>query len=313
MTLPAHTRLQVPEGEAGIRLDSWIAGALDELSRARVQALIKEGSIRFADGAPIKPHAKTVVGSELIVDMPPPQAVELEPEDIPLDVLYEDRDLIVINKPAGLVVHPAPGHASGTLVNALLFHCTDLEGVGGELRPGIVHRLDRDTSGVMVVAKCQSSMDALGRQFSEREVEKAYTAVVHGVPHPGVGRIETQIGRSSRDRKKMSATPKRGRDAVTAFRVTEAFTDFCCMQIGIETGRTHQIRVHMAHIGHPVVGDAVYGGRYSRRPLPTPVSRQMLHAATLAFNHPGTGEHVTFEAPLPADMLALLAALREEH
>ena len=313
MTSPAQTRLLVPEGDAGVRLDSWIAGALDDLSRARVQALIKNGSIRFADGSPIKPHAKAVAGSEVVVDVPPPQAVAIEPEDIPLDVLHEDGDLIVINKPAGLVVHPAPGHAGGTLVNALLFHCTDLEGVGGELRPGIVHRLDRDTSGVMVVAKRQSAMDALGRQFSERHVEKTYVALVHGVPHPGVGRIETQIGRSSRDRKQMTATPRRGRDAATHFHVTEAFTDFCCMQIGIETGRTHQIRVHMATIGHPVVGDAVYGGRYSRRPLPAPANRQMLHAASLSFDHPGTGERVTYEAPLPDDMLALLAALRGDR
>lgn len=313
MASPAQTRLLVSDGDAGVRLDSWIAGALDDLSRARVQALIKSGSIRFADGSPIKSHAKTVAGSEIVVDMPPAQAVAIEPEDIPLDVLHEDGDLIVINKPAGLVVHPAPGHASGTLVNALLFHCTDLEGVGGELRPGIVHRLDRDTSGVMVVAKCQSAMEALGRQFSERHVEKTYMALVHGVPHPGVGRIETQIGRSSRDRKKMSATPRHGRDAVTNFHITEAFTDFCCMQIGIETGRTHQIRVHMAHIGHPVVGDAVYGGRYSRRSLPAPASRQMLHAATLSFDHPGTDDHVTYEAPLPDDMLSLLSALRGDR
>jgi 23S rRNA pseudouridine1911/1915/1917 synthase len=304
------TRLHVSADEAGARLDVWIAGELGDLSRARVQALIKSGAILFADGTPVKPHAKTTPGMELVVNMPPPQPVATEAEDIPLNVLHEDADLIVINKPAGLVVHPAPGHASGTLVNALLFHCRDLEGVGGERRPGIVHRLDRDTSGVMVVAKRQSAMDALARQFSDRHVEKAYMAIVHGVPHPGVGRIETQIGRSSRDRKKMSATPRSGRDAATSFRVTEAFTNFCCVRVGIETGRTHQIRVHMAHIGHPVVGDVVYGGRYSRRPLPTPVSRQMLHAAILTFDHPGTGERVTYEAPLPADMLALLAALR---
>ncbi len=311
MESAAPIHCSVSAEQAGIRLDVWLAEALGVLSRARIQALMKSGAIHFVDGRAVKPHAKTVAGMELVVNVPPAQPVAIEPEDIPLDILYEDSDLVVINKSAGIVVHPAPGHASGTLVNALLFHCTELEGVGGELRPGIVHRLDRDTSGVMVVAKRQSAMEALTRQFSERQVEKEYVAIVHGVPHPGVGRIETQIGRSSRDRKKMSATPARGRDAVTNFRVTEAFTDFCCMRVGIETGRTHQIRVHMAHIEHPIVGDAVYGGRYARRPLPAPAPRQMLHAARLTINHPGSGEHVTYEAPLPADMLKLLAALRD--
>ena len=313
MASAEDTRLHVSAAEAGGRLDAWIAEEIDGLSRVRVQALIKSGAIRCVDGSLVKPHAKTTPDMELIVDMPPPQSVVIEPEDIALDVLHEDGDLIVINKPAGLVVHPAPGHMSGTLVNALLFHCSDLTGVGGELRPGIVHRLDRDTSGVMVVAKCQSAMEALARQFSERHVDKEYVAILHGVPHPGVGRVETQIGRSSRDRKKMSATPRHGRDAASSFRVTEAFSEFCCVRVGIETGRTHQIRVHMAHIGHPVVGDSVYGGRYSRRLLPVPVSRQMLHAAILTFDHPRTGERVTYEAQLPADMLALLAALRANH
>ncbi len=305
-----RSNCRVPDDKAGIRLDVWLAETFAELSRARIQSLIKTGAIRFADGSAVKPHTKTSVGMELVVEVPPAQAVAIEPEDIPLDVLHEDTDLVVINKSAGLVVHPAPGHADGTLVNALLFHCKDLEGVGGELRPGIVHRLDRDTSGVMVVAKRQAAMDALTRQFRERQVEKEYVAIVHGVPHLGVGRIETEIGRSTRDRKKMSATPARGRDAATTFRITEAFADFCCMRVGIETGRTHQIRVHMAHIGHPVVGDAVYGGRYSRRPLPVAVNRQMLHSASLVLTHPATGERIRYEAPLPPDMASLLTALR---
>jgi 23S rRNA pseudouridine1911/1915/1917 synthase len=304
------THISVPDEKAGMRLDVWITAALD-MSRSRVQALIKSGDIRLADGTAVKPNMKTVAGAELVVDAPEPAPVDIVAEDIPLDVLYEDADLIVINKAAGLVVHPAPGHPDGTLVNALLFHCHDLEGIGGELRPGIVHRLDRDTSGVMVVAKRESSMDSLTRQFRDREVEKEYVAVLHGVPHPGVGRVETLIGRSSRDRKKMSVQDTHGRTAITTYHLSEVFDGFCFMKIGIETGRTHQIRVHMAHIGNPVVGDSVYGGRRERNiVLPVPVKRQMLHAASLTIEHPSSGKRLTFEAPMAPDMVLLLDALR---
>jgi 23S rRNA pseudouridine1911/1915/1917 synthase len=298
-----------PENE-GRRLDAWIAAEVAALSRVRVQAMLKSGAIHFADGAAMKAQTKAVAGMQIVVEILPPEPVTVEAEDIPLDVLYEDADLIVINKPAGLVVHPAPGHASGTLVNALLFHCADLAGVGGELRPGIVHRLDRDTSGVMIVAKCQSAMDSLGRQFHDRKVEKEYVAILHGIPRPGVGRIETLIGRSRHDRKMMGVQSTHGRNAITSYRLTEAFGEFCFVKVGIETGRTHQIRVHMSHIGNPVVGDAVYGGRYNRRPLPATVDRQMLHAAMLTFDHPTSGERLTFEAPLAPDIVGLLSALR---
>ena len=298
-----------PENE-GRRLDAWIAAEVAALSRVRVQAMLKSGAIHFADGAAVKAHTKAVAGMQIVVEILPPEPVTVEAEDIPLDVLYEDADLIVINKPAGLVVHPAPGHSSGTLVNALLFHCADLAGVGGELRPGIVHRLDRDTSGVMIVAKCQSAMDSLGRQFHDRQVEKEYVAILHGIPRPGVGRIETLIGRSRHDRKMMGVQSTHGRNAITSYRLTEAFGEFCFVKVGIETGRTHQIRVHMSHIGHPVVGDSVYGGRYNRRPLPATVDRQMLHAAMLTFDHPTSGERLTFEAPLAPDIVGLLSALR---
>ncbi len=304
------SEVTVPLEQAGLRLDVWLTANLD-MSRARVQSLIKSDAIRLVNGTSVKANMKTVEGMKLTVEAPEPTPVDIVAEDIPLDVLYEDADLIAINKSAGLVVHPAPGHPSGTLVNALLYHCKDLEGVGGELRPGIVHRLDRDTSGVIVVAKRESSMDSLSRQFREREVKKEYVAVLHGVPHPGLGRVETLIGRSSRDRKKMAVQESQGRIAITSYHLTEVFGGFCFTKIGIETGRTHQIRVHMAHIGHPVVGDSVYGGRRERNiVLPVPVKRQMLHAASLTIEHPSSGERLTFEAPLPPDMVLLLDALR---
>ena len=303
-------QLCVDADHEGERLDIWITSQVDMLSRTRVKALIKSGAIHFADGTAVKPHAQTVAGMQVVVVLQPAEPVLIVAEDIALDILYEDRDVIVVNKPVGLVVHPAPGHPNGTLVNALLFHCGDLAGVGGELRPGIVHRLDRDTSGVIIAAKCQSAMDSLTQQFHDRLVEKAYFAILHGVPHPGLGRIETQIGRSNHDRKMMSTQTSRGRDAITNYHLVEAFSEFCTVNIGIETGRTHQIRVHMAHIGHPVVGDSVYGGRHNRRVLPLVVKRQMLHAAKLTISHPTSGERLTFEAPLAPDMSALLSALR---
>ena len=303
-------QLTVLPEDAGKRFDVWLASAVDDLSRVRIQALIKTGNIHFRDGSAVKPHTKTVAGLHVVVTIPPVEPVSIAAEDIPLDILHEDQDVIVINKPAGLVVHPAPGHFSGTLVNALLFHCTDLAGVGGELRPGIVHRLDRDTSGVMVVAKSQLAMDSLSKQFHDRLVQKEYIAIVHGIPHPGVGRIETMIGRSSHDRKMMSTQAKHGRNAISNYRLTEVLGGFGVVSVGIETGRTHQIRVHMAHIGHPVVGDAVYGGRYNRRALPRPVPRQMLHAARLCLEHPSSGERLTFEAPVAPDMHELLCAFR---
>jgi len=303
--------LCVSADDCGGRLDVWLTSLLPELSRARVQALLKNGSIRFANGAAVKANLKTTAGMKLTVRMPEPEPVEILPQDIPLDVIYEDSDLIVVNKPAGLVVHPAPGHHSGTLVNALLYHCKDLGGVGGELRPGIVHRLDRDTSGVMVIAKNQSAMDSLSEQFREREVAKCYLAIIHGVPHPGVGRIETEIGRSSHDRKKMSVNPSSGgRIAVSNYRITEVLGDYSLAEVRIETGRTHQIRVHMAHIGHHIVGDRVYGKRGEKERLPLAVGRQMLHAAELSFEHPQSRERMTFHADMPNDMQELLAALR---
>jgi 23S rRNA pseudouridine1911/1915/1917 synthase len=296
--------------DAGLRLDVWLARVSSGLSRARVQGLLKAGHIAAA-GRIL--HASTTVTPGLVVEVtvPPPVKPEsLTAESIPLNVLHEDADIMVLDKPPGLVVHPAAGHATGTMVNAILHHCPNLPGIGGERRPGIVHRLDKDTSGVMVVAKSQRAIDDLVRQFQSRDVRKEYVAIVFGHPHHAERRIETLIGRSTHDRKKMSALPASGRPAISHYRVEEILGEFSLVRVRIETGRTHQIRVHMAHIGHPVLGDASYGGRRSRANIPVPVSRQMLHAAILTFTHPVSRERLTFTAPLPPDMESALAALR---
>lgn len=302
----------IAPGDAGERLDAWLARTVPEHSRARWQQLIRAGGVRV-NGVARKPNHRLAAGDRVEFDAPPPPApIALTPEAIPLSVLYEDADVLVINKPPGLVVHPAVGHERGTLVNALLHHCADLDGIGGEQRPGIVHRLDQDTSGVMVVAKNETAMRRVGNQFRNREVRKEYQALVWGCPEPPQGRIETRIGRSSGNRKKMSARAPGGRPAVTHYRTVEDYGPVSLLAVRIETGRTHQIRVHMAYIGHPVVGDAMYG-RGRRDPLPAPAERQMLHAATLAFTHPTTGDRLEFVAPLPDDMRRLIAALRAQR
>ena len=304
----------VPGNETGTRLDIWLtqqASACQALalSRARIQALIHDGHVTV-NGRMIKEHHQIHPGDIVKLVIPPPVATMLIPEAIPLDILYEDADLLVINKPAGLVVHPAAGHASGTLVNALLHHCGSLAAIGGEQRPGIVHRLDRDTSGIMVVAKSDRALAGLMNQFKQRTIHKNYVALVWGHPSPAQGTIETLIGRHRTDRKKMAAQPKTGRAAVTHYEISERFGDISLVRIRLETGRTHQIRVHMAHRGFPVVGDAQYG-RHSARSLPSSVARQMLHAETLAFMHPVTGKPLTCTEPWPADLKALVAALRK--
>lgn len=303
--------LTVAADDARQRLDTWLHEQLPDYSRSRLQGLIKKGHV-VMDGAKVRPHSPTRAGAVVTITCPPAKPVELAPENIPLDILYEDHDLVVVNKPPGLVVHPAVGNWTGTLVNALLHHCRDLVGVGGELRPGIVHRLDKDTSGVMVVAKNDSALQGLVDQFKAGAVKKEYAALVRGVPRPPNSRIETLIGRSRQDRKKMSAQPPRGRIAVTHYEVAEAFADVAAhVAVRIETGRTHQIRVHMAHIGHPVLGDTVYGRNKPLDNLGTP-DRQMLHAKRLAFTHPGEGKALAFEAPLPDDIQEWLNRLREE-
>ena len=293
--------------DRGLRLDAWLARRLPGLSRARIQALIARGSITAQD-RPVKPSLKVAPGLTVSIVIPPPEPAGPRPEAIPLAVVYEDSDIVVIDKPPGLVVHPAAGHATGTLVNALLHRCPDLQGIGGELRPGIAHRLDRDTSGLLVAAKNDAALSGLQAQFKEHEVRKVYLALVAGRPDPPAGRIETLIGRSTHDRKKMSARPARGRPAVTHYETVRGYGDWSLLRVRIETGRTHQIRVHLSHIGHPVAGDPVYG-RGPAALLPGPAPRQMLHAAGLAFRHPRTGRALAFTAPLPADMQGLLDAL----
>jgi len=293
--------------DAGTRLDVWLSGRLPELSRARIQSLVKSGSITV-DGKRVSPHWKVHKGCEAVIIVPRLAPAGPAAEKIPLDVLYEDGDLVVVNKPAGMVVHPAAGHSSGTLVNALLNHCDDLAGVGGELRPGIVHRLDKDTSGAIVAAKNQQAMEGLASQFKKGLVKKEYLALVAGRPSPPAGRVETMIGRSRHDRKKMSARPSRGRAAVTEYETLEEFEGTTLVRVRIETGRTHQIRVHMAHLGHPVMGDRQYGRRREGTVERPP--RQMLHARLLGFAHPRTGEKIEFTAPLPENMERLLGELR---
>jgi 23S rRNA pseudouridine1911/1915/1917 synthase len=307
---PRKHTVAVPADRAGERVDVCLTHLLAGTSRSRVQAWIETGHV-LCNGQRVRRHHNVSTGDVIEVEIPAPEPVDVRPEAIPLEVLFEDRDVIVLNKPAGLVVHPAAGHDGGTLVNALLHHCPDLGGIAGELRPGIVHRLDKDTTGVMIVAKHEAALNHLARQFRDGGVHKDYLALVHGVPLPREGSIETLIGRSRHDRKKMTARPDRGRRAVSRYVVEEVFSGAALLRVRIETGRTHQIRVHMAHIGHPIVGDPQYGSVKRDRALPVRAERQMLHARMLVLQHPGSNACVCFEAPVPADLSAALAALRE--
>ncbi|MCX8996725.1 RluA family pseudouridine synthase [Rhizobiaceae bacterium BDR2-2] len=326
--------LIVPEGASG-RLDAWLAGALEgEISRSRVKALIEGGSV-FVDGKPVaEPKRKVHPGETVEIGMPQPEDPEPQGEDIPLDVLYEDDDLIVLVKPAGLVVHPGAGNWTGTLVNALIHHCgMSLSGIGGVRRPGIVHRLDKDTTGVMVVAKNDTAHRHLAAQFADHgrtgPLERAYMAIVWGRPNRLAGTIDAPLGRAG-DRTKRAVKREESddaREAITHYEVIERFRekpDATCLaslvECRLETGRTHQIRVHMAHIGHPLIGDADYGAAFRTKAnlLPDEAKatvnafpRQALHAYMLAFEHPRTGEVMRFEAPLPDDMEKLAGALRE--
>lgn len=301
-------RFVVAPEHAGERLDRWLNAGLPDLSRSRIQSLVRAGDITV-DGESVKPHLKVVPGMAAVVRIPDPEPVDLAAEDIPLDILHEDADIIVVNKPAGIVVHPGAGHSSGTLVNALLYHCGDLAGIGGEMRPGIVHRLDKNTSGVLVVAKNERAMANLAEQFKQRKMMKEYLALVWGKLNPPRGRVEKRVGRSNRNRKRMAVLGSTGRIAATNYDTIQAFRDVSFLRVRIETGRTHQIRVHLAHLGHSVVGDREYG-RARRVQLPVRADRQMLHAEKLGFTHPGTGSQVAYVAPVPEDMTAMLTALR---
>ncbi|CAB5095294.1 LSU rRNA pseudouridine(1911/1915/1917) synthase (EC [Olavius algarvensis associated proteobacterium Delta 3] len=302
--------------EEGWRLDVFVAARIPDMSRSHAGSLIRNGRIRV-DGMPKRPSYRMRADDRVTVDDLPPEPVELRPEPISLEILYQDQDLVLVNKPPGLVVHPAPGHEDGTLVNALLYHCPDIDGIGGELRPGIVHRLDRDTSGVLVAAKNDRTLAALAGQFENRTVRKTYLALVVGDVSDDSGSVSLPIGRHPKDRKKMSIASHRPRDARTDWRVTERFQNVTLLEVDLRTGRTHQIRVHCAAMHHPVVGDPVYTGKQARRLEPAvrtliePIRRQMLHALSLEFEHPGTGKKMMIEANMPEDMAVLLEGLRE--
>ncbi len=301
--------LTVGPTHAGARLDRWLTAEFPELSRARVQALIEAGHVRV-DGNLRKPAHRLQGGETVEVEIPPPAPEELVPEPSPLRILYEDEHVLVLDKPAGLVVHPGAGHARGTLAAALLAHAPGIAGVGGPRRPGIVHRLDKDTSGLLVVAKSKAAYDSLVEQLARRSVSRRYWALVHGRVRPDSGVIDKPIGRHPHDRVKMAVRPVgRGKRAVTRYRVLERLAHFTLLEVSLETGRTHQIRVHLADLGHPVAGDEVYGGK-RRAPLPVACEGYALHAAGLAFVHPITGRRMEFTAPLPSRLERLLAHVR---
>ena len=281
--------------QAGERLDAFLARSLPDLTRSAAQRLLEEGAVTLG-GKPAKKNTKTAPGDVVEVTLPDPQPVEVVPQNIPLDIVYEDADVIVVNKPVGLVVHPAPGHPDGTLVNALLYHCgTSLSGINGELRPGIVHRIDRDTSGLIIAAKNDRAHLALSAQLQDHTLARVYEAVVVGNLREDSGTVNAPIGRHPVDRKKMAIEPRNGRPAVTHWRVLARYPGYTHVECRLETGRTHQIRVHMASIGHPLLGDTVYG---SKKPWPG-LAGQCLHARKLRFIHPSTGEPVEVECPLP--------------
>jgi 23S rRNA pseudouridine1911/1915/1917 synthase len=317
---------QVGSPSAGTRLDLFLAGACSDLSRSRIQKLIAEGAVRVGGGAARRAH-HVRAGEEVTVEVPEPREVALEPEAIPLSILYEDSDLLAIDKPPGLVVHPAPGHPSGTLVNALLHHVRDLAGIGGELRPGIVHRLDRHTSGVLLVAKTDRAHQLLSRQMRKRTLKKEYLALVAGTPRVRKGEVALPIGRDPKDRKRMKAFPGRGeeppagaREARTLYAIEREWPELgvTLLRARLVTGRTHQIRVHLAAAGLPIVGDPVYGrARYPKvrdadlKKALEQFPRQALHAERVAFHHPTTQETIEIVAPVPADLAGLITKIEE--
>lgn len=315
--------IRVKPADEDKRLDVLVASLLSDCTRTFAAGLIADQHIQV-DGLPKKPAYRVKSGQKISGLIPPPVKVKFQPEPIPIDILYEDDHIIVVNKQPGLVVHPAPGHFSGTLVNGLLYHCPDLDGIGGELRPGIVHRLDKDTSGTLIVAKNDAAHRNLSRQFKSRRIQKEYLALVHGNLKAATGSVKLPVGRHPVDRKRMSTVSPRGRTAETIWRVKEEFQGFTLLSLDLKTGRTHQIRVHCAALHHPIVGDKVYRPRKLEKTIARSheqpdkllqvlksVDRQMLHAHRLSFTHPHSARAVSFESPLPSDMAKLLDSIRE--
>lgn len=300
----------VNQPEEGIRLDKYLSGQLSDYSRSYIQKLIDEGFI-IVNGQNPKSNYKLREGDSITVSLPEPVALDIPAQDIPLNILYEDEDILIINKPKGMVVHPAAGHRTDTLVNAVMFYCRDkLSTINGVLRPGIVHRIDRDTSGVLVVCKNDQAHRNIAEQLKVHSITRKYRAIVHGIIKEEEGTIHTLIGRHPQDRKKMSVHPGRGKDAVTHYKVLEQLKGYTYIECTLETGRTHQIRVHMASIGHPILGDMIYG------PKKCPIKGlegQTLHAMVLGFIHPTTGKYIEFQAELPEYFSELLNRLRKEQ
>lgn len=301
-------QLLIPVEEAGQRVDKLLSAALEDMTRSAVQNLIENGCVTCG-GKALSKSAKLKPGDQILVELPEVRPLEVRPQPIPLEVVYEDGDLLVVNKPKGMVVHPAPGHEEGTLVNALLAHCGDsLSGINGVARPGIVHRIDKDTSGLLVVAKDNETHLSLSQQFAVHSIARVYHTVVYGGFAADDGFVEGNIGRHPVDRKRMAVVPKGGKAAYTAYHVEERFPAFTHLSVRLRTGRTHQIRVHLASIGHPVAGDAVYGPRK----VITQLEGQCLHAKTLGFIHPATGAYVEFDSPLPEYFTAFTGRLQKE-
>lgn len=290
------------------RLDKYLTELLPDLSRSHIQKLIKNENITV-NGSSVKANYKLTIGNQIDVHIPEPEVLDIQPEDIPLDILYEDEDILIVNKPKGMVVHPAPGHASGTLVNAIMFHCKDhLSGINGVLRPGIVHRIDMNTTGSLLICKNDKSHHFLAEQLKEHSITRKYHAIVHGNLKEDEGTINAPIGRHPTDRKKMSTKAPNGRSAVTHYRVLERFGDYTYIECQLETGRTRQIRVHMSSIGHPILGDNVYGPAK----CPFKLEGQTLHAKILGIVHPTTLEYMEFDAPLPEYFENLIIKLRKK-
>ena len=293
----------------GERIDRFLSGNLEDLSRSYIQKLMKDGRI-LVNGKPVKANYKLSAGDEICVSVPEPETLDIQPENIPLDILYEDDDILLENKPTRMVAHPSPGHYSHTLVNAVLYHCGEnLSGINGVIRPGIVHRIDMDTTGSLLICKNDRSHQILAEQLKEHSITRRYHAVVYGNFKEERGTVNAPIGRHPVDRKKMSTKSSSGRPAVTHYRVLERFGNYTYIECELETGRTHQIRVHMSSIGHPILGDAVYGPAK----CPFNLEGQTLHAKILGIRHPSTGEYMEFDAPLPEYFVSLLNLLRKQN